>query len=225
MQPPQIDEHAANHAAGGEHHSTRGDRLDRQAAPLERSSSGAPVRCALRCRAAANPSGRAVAAPRTATVIRSSSQTRVSQPAVSQSAVAWRSQASRSRTTGSAGPAYSSGRRRGQSGGCGVPASAHAACRAAPSATYSSGAGTRTWDPEDARGQAARGLGAGPAADQQDPVAGRACAAIRSAASASVPSTASIAARARLAAVAFCVVRPRSTPVASGRFGVRSPSR
>ncbi len=38
------------------------------------------------------------------------SRTGVSQPAVSQSAVARLSQASRSRTTGSGGPVYSSGR-------------------------------------------------------------------------------------------------------------------
>ena len=47
----------------------------------------------------------------------------------------------------------------------------------------------------------------------------------RSAASASEASTASTAARARFSLVAFWVVSPRSTPVAPGRSGVRSPSR
>ena len=50
-------------------------------------------------------------------------------------------------------------------------------------------------------------------------------AAIRSAASASEASSASTAARARFSLVAFRVVSPRSTPVAPGRSGVRSPSR
>ena len=44
-------------------------------------------------------------------------------------------------------------------------------------------------------------------------------------ASASPQSTPSTAARARFCLVAFAVVRPLSTPAASGRFGVRSPSR
>ena len=44
-------------------------------------------------------------------------------------------------------------------------------------------------------------------------------------ASASEQSTASTAARARFSGVALAVVSPRSTPLAAGRFGVRSPSR
>ncbi len=46
-----------------------------------------------------------------------------------------------------------------------------------------------------------------------------------STASASEQSTASTAARARLSGVALVLVRPRSTPLAPGRFGLRSPSR
>ena len=44
-------------------------------------------------------------------------------------------------------------------------------------------------------------------------------------ASANEHSTASTAARAMFGGVAFPLVSPRSTPVAAGRFGVRSPSR
>ena len=44
-------------------------------------------------------------------------------------------------------------------------------------------------------------------------------------ASASEQSTASTAARAMFSLVMLAVVSPRSTPLADGRFGVRSPSR
>jgi hypothetical protein len=44
-------------------------------------------------------------------------------------------------------------------------------------------------------------------------------------ASASEQSTASTAARARFSCVVLALVRPRSTPLAPGRLGLRSPSR
>ena len=106
-----------------------------------------------------------------------------------------------------------------------MPASAQAACRAAPSATYSSGAGTSTGAPKMVGAIRRAASDRAPPPISSTRCRDAPCAAIRSAASASVPSTASIAARARLGPVMFCVVTPRSTPVASGRFGLRSPSR
>ncbi len=55
-------------------------------------------------------------------------------------------------------------------GGSGSPLSAQAACRAAPSATYSPGGGTSTGHAEDRRRDPADRLGPGAAADQDHPV-------------------------------------------------------
>ena len=113
----------------------------------------------------------------------------------------------------------------GQPGGDAAPDSAQAACRAAPSATYSAGGGTVTGTPKMAG--AIRRTASDRAAP---PMRMTRCAVIPQSArlpmaSASEHSKASTAARARFSGVVLVLVRPRSTPLASGRFGDRSPSR
>ena len=104
-------------------------------------------------------------------------------------------------------------------------ASAHAACRAAPRATYSAGAGTRIGAPK--RSGAIRCTASERAAP---PISSTRRVSSPWATSASTPSARpqsipSTAARARLAGVALSRVRPPTVPVAVGRSGVRSPSR
>ena len=115
--------------------------------------------------------------------------------------------------------------RAGQAGGSAAPDSAQAACRAAPSATYSAASGTATGSPKIAGAicRTAADFAAPPVSTTRDGVIphGRR----NSIASASEQSTASTAARARFSLVMLDVVSPRRTPLAAGRFGVRSPSR
>jgi hypothetical protein len=113
----------------------------------------------------------------------------------------------------------------GQSGGSAAPDSAQAACRAAPSATYSAGWGTATGTPKIA-GAMLRTAGeraAPPMRMTRSAVIPQS--ARLSMASASEHNTASTAARARFSGVVLALVRPWSTPLAPGRFGERSPSR
>src|ERR1700678_430174 len=140
--------------------------------------------------------------------------------------VAARRAASRSRTSGTGSAVYSAlVPASGQDGGSAVPLAAQAACRAAPSATYSAGSGTVTGTPK-IDGAIAR------TADDRaaPPMRITRCAVIPqsarlSMASAREQSTASTAARARFSGVVLVLVRPRRIPWASGRFGDRSPSR
>src|SRR5450755_251636 len=112
-----------------------------------------------------------------------------------------------------------------QSGGSAAPDSAHAACRAAPMATYSAGSGTVTGTPNTAGAmdRTAGDRAAPPMSTTRPGVIPQA--ARLSIPSASEHSTASTAARAMFSGVRAAPVMPFSTPVASGRFGDRSPSK
>ena len=113
----------------------------------------------------------------------------------------------------------------GQSGGSAAPDSAQAACRAAPRATYSAGSGTVTGTPKTA-GAMDRTAGERAAPPMSTTRSGMMPQAARlPIPSASEHSTASTAARARFSRVSDVLVMPFSTPVASGRFGERSPSK
>ena len=110
----------------------------------------------------------------------------------------------------------------GQAGGSAVPASAQAAWRAAPSATYSAGCGQQHVRTHDGRGELLhRGI-ARRAADHQHPVGVDPSA---STASASEQSKASTAARARSALVTAGGQTANHPGRASAGSGVRSPSR
>src|SRR6266536_3887324 len=119
---------------------------------------------------------------------------------------------------------------RGQAGGSAAPEPdsadrAQAACRAAPSATYSAGEGTVTGMPKIC------GAILRTASDRAAPpmrITRRAVmpqSARLPIASAREQSTASTAARAMFSCVVLALVRPRSTPLARGRLGLRAPSR
>src|SRR5690625_37340 len=143
-----------------------------------------------------------------------------------QSAVRSRSRAYDSRTSGN----VSSGSAidvmgTGHAGGSSVPASAHAACRAAPIATYSASAGTTTGTPKTPGASARTALLRAPPPTRMAR-RGVAPVAVTSASmpSASVQSRPSTDARA-ISARVVRLVSPCIVPVASGRLGVRSPSR
>ena len=77
-----------------------------------------------------------------------------------------------SRTPGSPPPQRSLTAAAGQHGGSAVPASAQAACRAAPSATYSAASGTATGRPNTAGAIARTACRLGRAAGEHDPARG-----------------------------------------------------
>src|SRR5690606_31532206 len=112
-----------------------------------------------------------------------------------------------------------------QAGGSSPPSTTQAACRAAPSATYSPGGGTSTGQPKTCGAIRRTASDAAPPPTRITRCAVAPWASIASSPSASAHSIPSTAARARCAGVAVRRVRPCTAPVASGRFGVRSPSR
>ena len=106
-----------------------------------------------------------------------------------------------------------------------LPRSAHAACFAAPSATYSPAGGTKTSRPNKALAiTGTAGFFAAPPMSRirLTPTPNATRASTASAKPANIPSTI-----ARAISSGFELLRfmPAKTPVAVGRFGVRSPSK
>ena len=104
-------------------------------------------------------------------------------------------------------------------------ASTHAACRAAPSATYSPGDGTDTGTPKIPLATAWTAVDRAAPPISSTRWTGTSLSRSASRPSARPHSMPSTAARATLAGVRFARVIPPRVPVASGRSGVRSPSR
>jgi hypothetical protein len=112
-------------------------------------------------------------------------------------------------------------RPRAHGGGSAFPLTAHAACRAAPSATYCPGGGTSTGRPSTV-GAIRRTAPDRAPPPMRNTRATWAPAATRASMPSAIPhSNPSTAARARYAAVAVARRSPCTAPVASGRSGVR----
>lgn len=110
-------------------------------------------------------------------------------------------------------------------GGRVEPRSAHAACRAAPRATYSAGSGTSTGTPNISGAISRSACDRAPPPISRTRRATTPCSVSCARPSANAHSSPSTAARARCAGVALASRRPCSAPVALGRLGVRSPSK